>query len=75
MLRLAFSNERVELGRRYEQPTPIRRETIPPQIAGRDLLGPPASGTGTGAGKTGLPKHWAYCGDRGNSLVRMYATS
>ena len=33
-----------ELG--YEEPTPIQRETIPPLIDGRDLLGQAATGTG-----------------------------
>ena len=30
----------------YEEPTPIQRETIPPLIQGRDLLGQAATGTG-----------------------------
>src|SRR5258707_9319554 len=30
----------------YEEPTPIQRETIPPLIEGRDLLGQAATGTG-----------------------------
>ena len=30
----------------YEEPTPIQRETIPPLIAGHDLLGQAATGTG-----------------------------
>ena len=30
----------------YEEPTPIQRETIPPLIGGRDLLGQAATGTG-----------------------------
>ena len=30
----------------YEEPTPIQKETIPPLIAGRDLLGQAATGTG-----------------------------
>jgi ATP-dependent RNA helicase DeaD len=30
----------------YEEPTPIQREAIPPVIAGRDLLGQAATGTG-----------------------------
>jgi len=34
----------VALG--YEEPTPIQREAIPPLIAGRDLLGQAATGTG-----------------------------
>ncbi|TAJ17553.1 MAG: DEAD/DEAH box helicase, partial [Planctomycetota bacterium] len=36
----------AELG--YEEPTPIQRESIPPLVAGRDLLGQ----AGTGTGKT-----------------------
>jgi ATP-dependent RNA helicase DeaD len=30
----------------YEEPTPIQREAIPPLVAGRDLLGQAATGTG-----------------------------
>jgi len=30
----------------YEEPTPIQRETIPPLLQGRDLLGQAATGTG-----------------------------
>jgi ATP-dependent RNA helicase DeaD len=30
----------------YEEPTPIQRQSIPPLIAGRDLLGEAATGTG-----------------------------
>src|SRR5688500_4851640 len=30
----------------YEQPTPVHRETIPPLLEGRDLLGQAATGTG-----------------------------
>ena len=30
----------------YEEPTPIQRETIPPLLEGRDLLGQAATGTG-----------------------------
>src|SRR4029434_6029611 len=30
----------------YEEPTPIQREAIPPLLAGRDLLGEAATGTG-----------------------------
>ena len=34
----------TELG--YEEPTPIQRETVPPLLEGRDLLGQAATGTG-----------------------------
>ncbi len=34
----------IDLG--YEEPTPIQRESIPPLIEGRDLLGQAATGTG-----------------------------
>src|SRR3954468_19376640 len=34
----------AELG--YEEPTPIQREAIPPLLAGRDLVGQAATGTG-----------------------------
>src|SRR5438270_10943840 len=30
----------------YEEPTPIQREAIPPLLAGRDVLGQAATGTG-----------------------------
>ena len=30
----------------YEEPTPIQREAVPPLLAGRDLLGQAATGTG-----------------------------
>src|SRR4051794_35250195 len=30
----------------YEEPTPIQREAIPPLLAGRDLIGQAATGTG-----------------------------
>src|SRR6266700_1029742 len=33
-----------ELG--YEEPTPVQREAIPPLLAGRDVLGQAATGTG-----------------------------
>ena len=43
-LREELLQELVALG--YEEPTPIQREAIPPLLAGRDLLGQAATGTG-----------------------------
>jgi ATP-dependent RNA helicase DeaD len=43
-LRAELLDALVGLG--YEEPTPIQRETIPPLLAGRDLLGQAATGTG-----------------------------
>jgi ATP-dependent RNA helicase DeaD len=37
---------RALAGLGYEEPTPIQRETIPPLLEGRDLLGQAATGTG-----------------------------
>ena len=37
---------RALAGLGYEEPTPIQREAIPPLLAGRDLLGQAATGTG-----------------------------
>jgi ATP-dependent RNA helicase DeaD len=37
---------RALTGLGYEEPTPIQRESIPPLLAGRDLLGQAATGTG-----------------------------
>ena len=39
-----WSRPSTSLG--YEEPTPIQREAIPPLLAGRDLLGQAATGTG-----------------------------
>ncbi|HEX9742799.1 MAG TPA: DEAD/DEAH box helicase [Nitrospiraceae bacterium] len=36
----------------YEEPTPIQREAVPPLLAGRDLLGQAATGTGKTAAFT-----------------------
>ena len=36
----------------YEEPTPIQREAIPPLLAGSDLLGQAATGTGKTAAFT-----------------------
>jgi ATP-dependent RNA helicase DeaD len=43
-LNQALLDALVQLG--YEEPTPIQREAIPPLLAGRDLLGQAATGTG-----------------------------
>ncbi|WP_229401509.1 DEAD/DEAH box helicase [Micromonospora okii] len=43
-LRAELLNALSALG--YEEPTPIQREAIPPLLAGRDLLGQAATGTG-----------------------------
>ncbi len=40
----ALAEALIALG--YEEPTPIQREAIPPLLAGRDLLGQAATGTG-----------------------------
>ena len=45
---LGLRSELVQalVGLGYEEPTPIQRESIPPLLAGRDLLGQAATGTG-----------------------------
>src|SRR5262249_60062131 len=43
-LEAALLTTLADLG--YEEPTPIQREAIPPLLAGRDLLGQAATGTG-----------------------------
>jgi ATP-dependent RNA helicase DeaD len=43
-LRSELLDALTELG--YEEPTPIQRESIPPLLVGRDLLGQAATGTG-----------------------------
>ncbi|MFM2071781.1 MAG: hypothetical protein RLZZ623_2044, partial [Actinomycetota bacterium] len=43
-LRAELLHGLADLG--YEEPTPIQRETIPLMLAGRDLLGQAATGTG-----------------------------
>ncbi|MEY4119476.1 MAG: hypothetical protein RLZZ116_2804, partial [Planctomycetota bacterium] len=40
----ALVKELTALG--YEEPTPIQKAAIPPLLAGRDLLGQAATGTG-----------------------------
>ncbi len=49
-LEAAFLTTLEMLG--YEEPTPIQREAIPPLLAGRDLLGRAATGTGKTAAFT-----------------------
>ena len=56
----------------YEEPTDIQREAIPPLIAGKDVLGQAATGTGKTAGKFALPAsppHWRV-GRRPSRVVR-----
>jgi ATP-dependent RNA helicase DeaD len=49
----------------YEEPTPIQREAVPPLLAGRDLLGQAATGTGkTAAFALPLLHRLADDGDR-----------
>jgi ATP-dependent RNA helicase DeaD len=51
-----------ELG--YEEPTPIQRASIPPLLAGRDLLGQAATGTGkTAAFALPILSRWAELGE------------
>ncbi|MEU8077921.1 DEAD/DEAH box helicase [Catellatospora citrea] len=48
----------------YEEPTPIQREAIGPLLAGRDLLGQAATGTGkTAAFALPVLQHWADSAD------------
>jgi cytochrome oxidase assembly protein ShyY1 len=56
----------------YEEPTPIQREAIPPLLAGRDLLGQAATGTGKTAAFALPLLQRLPAGDRGtrpNALV------
>jgi ATP-dependent RNA helicase DeaD len=48
----------------YEEPTPIQREAIPPMMAGHDLLGQAATGTGKTAAFA-LPVLERLAADRG----------
>ncbi|WP_028064062.1 DEAD/DEAH box helicase [Solirubrobacter soli] len=54
----------------YEEPTPIQREAIPPLIAGRDLLGQAATGTGKTAAFA-LPLLARLGEDRGRTPVAL----
>ena len=49
----------------YEEPTPIQRETIPPLVQGRDLIGQAATGTGKTAAFSLPLLHRLPDGDRG----------
>jgi ATP-dependent RNA helicase DeaD len=54
----------ISLG--YEEPTPIQQAAVPPLLAGRDLLGQAATGTGkTAAFALPLLEQWAQAGRRG----------
>jgi ATP-dependent RNA helicase DeaD len=54
----------VDLG--YEEPTPIQRAALPPLLAGRDLIGQAATGTGkTAAFALPLLERWISAGRRG----------
>ncbi|MEO5589841.1 MAG: DEAD/DEAH box helicase [Gemmatimonadaceae bacterium] len=58
-----MSDALVRLG--YEEPTPVQREAIPPLIAGRDVLGQAATGTGkTAAFALPILEHLATDPDR-----------
>ncbi len=55
----------------YEEPTPIQREAIPPILAGRDLLGQAATGTGkTAAFALPILQRFAV-GSRGSNPVAL----
>lgn len=56
----------VELG--YEEPTPIQREAIPPLLAGKDLVGQAATGTGKTAAFALPILHRLAAGKRGALL-------
>ncbi|MDO8502234.1 MAG: DEAD/DEAH box helicase [Gemmatimonadaceae bacterium] len=58
----------------YEEPTPIQKEAIPPLIAGRDLLGQAATGTGkTAAFALPILEHLAGDPDRRRGGERISA--
>ena len=55
----------------YEEPTPIQRESIPPILEGRDLLGQAATGTGkTAAFALPILQRFAV-GARGSNPVSL----
>jgi ATP-dependent RNA helicase DeaD len=53
----------------YEEPTPIQREAIPPLLAGRDVLGQAATGTGKTAAFA-LPMIQRLGAEKGGKSVR-----
>lgn len=67
-LRPELLSELTALG--YEEPTPIQREAIPPLLAGRDLLGQAATGTGKTAAFA-LPILQALAADRGKEPAAL----
>src|SRR4026207_1097128 len=59
----------------YEEPTPIQREAIPPLLAGRDLLGQAATGTGkTAAFTLPLLQRIAHSARRCPSVLTLVPT-
>jgi ATP-dependent RNA helicase DeaD len=70
-LELRAELQEVLVGLGYEEPTPIQRAAIPPLLAGRDLLGQAATGTGkTAAFALPLLQRLAE-GDRGRSPLGL----
>ncbi|MBB5867801.1 ATP-dependent RNA helicase DeaD [Allocatelliglobosispora scoriae] len=55
----------------YEEPTPIQREAIPPILAGRDLLGQAATGTGKTAAFALPILQWLTVEDRGSKPAAL----
>jgi len=55
----------------YEEPTPIQRESIPPMLAGRDLLGQAATGTGKTAAFALPILERLGAGDRGRAPTAL----
>jgi ATP-dependent RNA helicase DeaD len=56
----------------YEEPTPIQRQAIPPLLAGRDLLGQAATGTGkTAAFALPMLQHLAAVEERGSRTTAL----
>ena len=70
-LRAELLEALAELG--YEEPTPIQAEAIPPLLAGRDLLGQAATGTGKTAAFA-LPVLQRLREDRGANPLALVLT-